>query len=93
MFPSLGHMREITEMERARIGATIRTLREAYGWKLGQLAQAVGISHSYLSNIEYGRKAASMPVLRRIAEVLTVPLGAIVSAEYSGEAPSNGAAA
>lgn len=69
--------------EAVRVGATIKTLREAYGWKLGELAQAVGRSHAFLSNIEAGRKRAPRPLCSKIATVLDVPLAAIVSSEYA----------
>jgi transcriptional regulator with XRE-family HTH domain len=68
--------------EAVRIGATIKTLREAYGVTLGELASAVGRSHSFLSNIEAGRKAAPMPMCVQIARHLGVPLAAIVSPGY-----------
>ena len=69
--------------EAVRIGATIKSLREAYGWKLGELAKAIDRSHAYLSNIENGRKRAPVPLCSTIATVLKVPLAAIVSAEYA----------
>lgn len=75
-------MKELSPAERERIGRTIKNFRELHGWKSGHFARAVGISHSYLSNIEAGRKAASMPVLRRIADTLPMELGAIVSADF-----------
>jgi transcriptional regulator with XRE-family HTH domain len=68
--------------EAVRIGATIRALRDALGWRLGELAKAVGISHAYLSNVEHGRKRAPTPLCRTIAEKLGVPPAAIVSPGY-----------
>lgn len=68
--------------EAIRIGETIRALREANGWKLGQFATAVGKSHSYISNIEAGRKMPPRALCREIADALNVPLAAIVSTRY-----------
>lgn len=68
--------------EAVRIGATIKALRDALGWQLGELAQALGKSHSYLSNIENGRKRAPTKLCREIAEKLGVPAAAIVSPGY-----------
>jgi transcriptional regulator with XRE-family HTH domain len=68
--------------EAVRIGATIRALRDALGWSVGELAAAVDKSHAYLSNIEHGRKRCPVKLCRAIAQVLGVPVGAIVSPGY-----------
>lgn len=68
--------------EAVRIGATIRALREAHGWKLGEFAKAIERSHAFLSNIEHGRKVCPRPLCRTIADTLGVPLAAIVSPVY-----------
>lgn len=62
-----------------RTGATIKALREAYGWKLGKFAVAVGTTHPHLSNIEAGRKRCTPEMARRIADTLGVPLAAITT--------------
>lgn len=62
-----------------RVGATIKALREAYGWKLGKFAVAVGTTHPHLSNIESGRKRCTPEMARRIADTLGVPLAAITT--------------
>lgn len=66
-------------MHLAANGAAIRALREAHGWRVSKFAVAVGISHSYLCNIEAGRKKAGPDVIRRIADTLDVPLAAVTS--------------
>lgn len=68
--------------EAVRIGATIRALRDALGWSVGELALAIDKSHAYLSNIEHGRKRCPTKLCRTIAETLGVPLAAIVSPGY-----------
>lgn len=85
-------MTSATELdpEAVRVGATIRTIREAYGWKLGELAAAIGRSHSFLSNIEAGRKHAPKPLCIEIAKALGVPLAAIVSPSYPTELTETG---
>ncbi len=60
-------------------GAAIRALRQAYGWKITKFALANGVSPSYMSNLEAGRRQASPEVLRKISETLGVPLAAITS--------------
>lgn len=66
--------------ELVRVGATIKALREAYGWQVGKFAIAVGMTHGHLSNIEAGRKRATPEKLRKIADVLGVPLAALTTA-------------
>lgn len=65
--------------EAVRTGATIKALREAYGWQCGKFAVAIGLTHGHLSNIESGRKAATHEKLRLIADTLKVPLAALTT--------------
>lgn len=69
------------DAEQIRVGATIKALREAYGWQVSKFAIAVGMTHGHLSNIEAGRKRATPEKLRKIADVLGVPLAALTT-EY-----------
>lgn len=75
-------MTDARDPEAIRIGATIKALREAHGLKLGELAAAVGKSHSYVSNIEAGRKTAPMALCRDVACLLRIPLAAITVENY-----------
>lgn len=68
--------------ERRRIGATIRVLREARGYKPDQLASSIDISRPYLANIEAGRKPLTPVLLGRIAAALNAPQHAIVRDGY-----------
>nr|WP_062336097.1 helix-turn-helix transcriptional regulator [Herbidospora sakaeratensis] len=74
------------EPENVRRGATIRALTEAHGWRVGELAAALDKSHSFISNVMAGRKAAPVPLCRQIADLLKVPLAAIVSPEHYADA-------
>lgn len=65
--------------EKARIGATLKALRVAHGWKTETFADALDIARPTLANIEAGRKSLTPDKARRAAEVLNVPLAAIVS--------------
>lgn len=56
--------------ERERVGATLRTLRERDGWKLGDFATQLDISYAYLSNIEAGRKRLPDHILARASRLL-----------------------
>lgn len=67
--------RNLTEAElaeRQRVGATLRTIRETRGWKLGDFATELGISYAYLSNIEAGRKPLTNQLLSKAATLLQV---------------------
>lgn len=66
--------------DKERVGATIRALRQAYGWSVGKFAESIGIDYSHLSNIEAGRKRCTPEIARRVADTLGVPLAAITTA-------------
>ncbi len=54
----------------ARIGAGVRRLRHARGLTLVQLAEAAGLSHPFLSQLERGLARPSIGSLERIARAL-----------------------
>ncbi|MFI2361832.1 helix-turn-helix domain-containing protein [Promicromonospora sp. NPDC019610] len=54
----------------SRLGQKIRGLRHAQGLTLVQLAEATGLSHSFLSQVERGRARLSMSSLFRVADRL-----------------------
>lgn len=68
-----------------RTGATIKALREKDGWTLGKFASALGVSHSYMSNIEAGRKRCTPALARSIADLLDIPLAAITTGRDKSE--------
>ena len=52
--------------------------REYRGLTMSTLAEAAGISQSYLSDIENGKKDGSVKVLKRIAQALNTDVDLIV---------------
>lgn len=52
--------------------------REYRGLTMSALAEAAGISQSYLSDIENGKKDGSVKVLKRIAQALNTDVDLIV---------------
>lgn len=64
--------------ERVRQGATLRTFRELRGLKVSELANAVPVSYSYLSNIEAGRKPLTPQLVAKLATILDVRQIALV---------------
>ncbi|MCK6066346.1 MULTISPECIES: helix-turn-helix domain-containing protein [Microbacterium] len=73
----------------ARLGASIRRLRHARAKTLVQLAEATGLSHPFLSQLERGLAQPSLSSLRRIAVALqTSPIELIAAADAPG--PTSG---
>ena len=68
--------------ESVRIGATLRTLREDRGFRLGEFANELDISYAYLSNIEAGRKRLTPQLLEKASKALGVRKIAIVREGY-----------
>ncbi len=64
-------------VKREREGAAVRQHRVDGGWDLGDFATELGISYSYLSNIEAGRKRLTPQLLDRICTLLDVKKMAI----------------
>ena len=58
--------------KKAALGARIKALRKQQGWSQEQLAERVGISTQYVSNIERGKENPTLDLLLRLAEVLRV---------------------
>jgi transcriptional regulator with XRE-family HTH domain len=56
------------------VGERIRALRSARGMSQADLAGAVGVSNSYLSHIEAGRRPVSPTLLAQVAKALAVDL-------------------
>jgi transcriptional regulator with XRE-family HTH domain len=54
------------------VGRVIREAREARGTAGRALARAVGVSPSYLCDVEHGRRAPSLDVLTRLAAHLPI---------------------
>jgi len=55
------------------IGKRIRSEREALGFAQGELAGAVGLERTSITNIEAGRQRLTIQMLYAIAEALGVP--------------------
>lgn len=62
-------------MDEEAIGRRIREARVSAGLSQSELGKAAGVSPSYVSLMEAGRRAPSTDVFARIARVLEVPVG------------------
>ncbi|WP_228373631.1 helix-turn-helix domain-containing protein [Demequina soli] len=78
-----------TEADEAamRLGARMRELRKARGLTLVGLAEATGLSHPFLSQVERGLANLSLQSLRRIAVALETSPVELVAATESAAAP------
>ena len=56
----------------------LRAWRQCRGYTLDSLAERVGVSKGYLSQIENGRKPGTLGILRRISIVLSVTIDDLV---------------
>ena len=61
-------------VEQKRLGSKIRKLRIHKGMNLAALAEKIGKTSSYLSQVERGIASPSIIALREIAKVLDVPI-------------------
>jgi predicted transcriptional regulator/plasmid maintenance system antidote protein VapI len=62
-------------MEKAFVGARLRRLRDERGMRQADLARLLGISASYLNQIEHDSRPLTVPVLVRITEAFGVDAG------------------
>jgi predicted transcriptional regulator/transcriptional regulator with XRE-family HTH domain len=60
---------------KAMLGNKVRQLRKRRGLTQAKLAEQLGISASYMNLIEHNRRAVTVPVLLRLADVLGADLG------------------
>lgn len=62
----------------ARAAHPVKILRKFHGLTQDELAKNVGISRSYLTEIETGAKEGSLKTMKAIAQVLNIDLGVLV---------------
>lgn len=67
----------------ARVGRNIKAARTRAGMTQGELAEAIDVENVTLSRVETGAQLPSLDRLHHIAEVLQVPLQALVAEEGS----------
>ncbi len=59
----------------------LRTIRELSGLSQAELSRRSGINQGYISTIESGKKAPRPGTVRRFADALGVPVGALVGGD------------
>ena len=65
-------------MKLALINEGLKVLRLYWGKSQSELAAQLGISQSYLSEIERGHKEATLDLLRRYSETLNIPVSRLM---------------
>ena len=60
------------------LGNTLKRLRGIYGYSAKEMSELLGISSSYLSEIENGKKKVSMDLLGRYSELLGLRVSTLV---------------
>lgn len=80
-----------------KIGKVIRMLRARRGLTLAALSELAGISHSYLSLLEAGKRQPTLETLDRLATALSVPTAGLIvlatpKSKLDTVAPASGAA-
>lgn len=71
------------------LGRNIRKLRKEFGWTQQILAEKSGISVPFMTQIELGRKSASLEVIQKIASALDVPYKKLFDEEESAVSAQN----
>jgi transcriptional regulator with XRE-family HTH domain len=65
------------------LGNNIRAIRKSYGWTQEKLAEKSDISVPFMTQIELGRKTASLEVIEKIAQALNVSYERLFKTEIS----------
>lgn len=60
------------------LGNTLKRLRGIYGYSAKEMSELLGISSSYLSEIENGKKNVSMDLLDRYSELFGLRVSTLV---------------
>ena len=63
----------------ALLGATIQHHRQQQGFSQRTLAAHTGLSHTYISQIEQGKRNPTILSLRSIADALHISLGLLIA--------------
>lgn len=67
------------------IGEVLARMRKIYGYKATEMSAEVGISPSYLSEIENGKKQPSLELLKKYSEVFGIKLSSLILLSESYE--------
>lgn len=74
-------------MQREALGKRIREARKSKGFTQGKLAEKIGTSDVYISEIERGNKMPSIPLLISIVEALDISADYLLRDNISSGTP------
>lgn len=60
------------------IGDVLKRTRTIYGYKASEMSTLLGISSSYLSEIENNKKQPSLELLKKFAEIFGIKLSSLI---------------
>jgi len=60
------------------LGETLKRTRNIYGMTASQMSKRLGISASYLSEIENGKKQPSVELLQKYADIYGIKLSSLI---------------
>ena len=60
------------------IGDVLKRTRTIYGYKASEMSAALGISSSYLSEIENNKKQPSLEILQKYADIYGIKLSSLI---------------
>ena len=63
----------------ARFGIRLRKLRKEKGWTQVQMADALGVDRSYISDMERGKKNVCLPTLDVLAQGFGISMAKLIS--------------
>lgn len=66
-----------------KVGLLIRNARRKRGWSQKEMADLFNIDQSYISNLESGRKAASLKTLSKISTALNIDINDFFEDQFS----------
>jgi transcriptional regulator with XRE-family HTH domain len=68
-----------TENITVRFGLRLRKLRKEKGWTQVQMADALGVDRSYISDMEQGKKNVCLPTMEVIALGFEISIAKLIS--------------
>ncbi|HIU63714.1 MAG TPA: helix-turn-helix transcriptional regulator [Candidatus Avacidaminococcus intestinavium] len=60
------------------IGEILKKIRNIYGYKASELSKKLGISQSFLSEIENNKKQPSLELLKKYSEIYEIKLSSLI---------------
>ena len=67
------------------IGETLKNMRNIYGFKAKEISGRLGVSPSYVSEIENGKKQPSLELLAKYADIFEIKVSSLILLSESVE--------